>query len=252
MPIKSTYTRVLVGSNGAGGAWDFSSVSNSLEVSLQGNSLEDTRFQDSARTYVVGDVTGNISQAGYYDNTGAGTFEQEIAESIANAETLYVAALLGTASTPIPAYVSQATNTQDMTITTPVSELITLSGSWGAGTGILRGLHVWGGTFSATGAQTTPGYVDFGAAGSAGGKAWLWVTTVTGTATNATVTVESDDNTSFSSAATEGTFTFSGVGCYPITLSGTIDRYIRLNCTSKGGATSFVVRAVVAISGLTY
>jgi hypothetical protein len=252
MPIKSTYSRLLVGTSGAGGAWDFSSVSNSMEVSLQGNNLEDTRFQDTARTYVVGDVTGNITQNGYYDNTGANTFEQEIAESIANAETLYVAALLGTTSTPVVAYVSQQTNTENMAISTPVAELVTLNGSWGAGTGICRGLQVWGGTFSATGAQTGPGYVDFGAAGSAGGKAWLFVTTVTGTATNATITVESDDNTSFTSAATEGTFTFSGVGCYPITLSGTVDRYIRLNCTSKGGATSFVVRAICAISGITY
>lgn len=252
MPTKSTYTRILIGSAGAGGAWDFSGVSNSLDVELQGNNLEDTRFQDTARTYVVGDSTGTIKQAGYFDNTGTGTIEQEIAESIANAETLYVAAIIGTNATTIPAYVSQSTNTEGMTISTPVAELITFNGSWGAGQGIVRGLHVWGGTFSATGAQTSPAYVDFGAQGTAGGKAWLFVTSISGTATSATITVQSASATNFSGAATEGTFTLSGVGCYAITLSGTVDRYIRLNCTSLGGATSITARAVVAISGITY
>ena len=56
--------------------------------------------------------------------------------------------------------------------------------------------------------------------GSDGGTAYLFVTTITGTATNATITVQSDDNTSFTSPATEGTFTFSDEGVYVVTMTG--------------------------------
>lgn len=248
MPVKSKYTRILVGSNGAGGAWDFSGVSNSLSVELASERLEDTTFQASGRTFLAGDTDGTISQEGYYDNSGANTFEQEIAESVANSELLYVAALFGTDTAACAAYVAPQTSTDNMAIAAPVSELITVSGSWGSGTGIRRGLRLATATISATGAQT---HIDLGVAGSTGGAAWLFVTAVTGTATSATATVQSSSTVDFGSPATEGTFTFSGKGTYAIALSGAIDRYVRLNVTSMGGATNFTVTAIIAVNGVT-
>ena len=135
-----------------------------------------------------------------------------------------------------------------MAFAAPVDNLITLNGSWPGGDGVLRGVLLHMGTIAATGAQT---HIYIGAAGTAG-KAWLYVTAVTGTATNATCTVESDDEATFTASATEGTFTFSGVGCYPIALSTAVNRYVRLNCTSKGGSTSFAVFAIVAVAGVHY
>jgi hypothetical protein len=78
------------------------------------------------------------------------------------------------------------------------------------------------------------------------------VQTITGTATNASIVLQSDDNTGFSTPGTECTFTFSAVGGYEQAISGTVDRYVRLNCSSMGGATSFVVVCVAAVSGVTY
>ena len=69
---------------------------------------------------------------------------------------------------------------------------------------------------------------------------------------NATITVQSDDNTGFATPATEGTFTFSAVGGQEIALSGAVDRYVRLNATSLGGATNYTVVGVIALSGITY
>ncbi len=249
MPVNSRYTRILIGSNGAGGAWDFASVSNNLEVSVNADRLEDTTFQATAATFVTGDPKGSIKQQGYYTNTGAGTLETELADAIEGSEALYVTALFGTNATQPIAYIAQQTNTDNMAIAAPVANLITLNGSWPQGTGMLRGVQLYTGTIAATGAQT---YIDLGAAGSAGGKAWLYVTAISGTATNATCTIQSDDEVTFAGAATEGTFTFSAGGCYPITLSGAIDRYVRLNCTSKGGSTSFTVFAIVAVAGIHY
>lgn len=244
--VKATYTRLLVNQ------WDFSGVSNSLEVALE-NAREDvTTFQATGKEFLATDTSGTISQQGYFADAAAGEFEQEIQDSIDDTDTLYVAALFGTNTEACPAYVARATNTSGMTLAAQTPGVITVSGEWFQGTGIQRGLRVWTGTFSATGAQTSPAYIDLGSAGAAGGNAWLFVQTITGSATNATITLESDDNTGFTSAATECTFTFSAVGAQEQALSGAIDRYLRLNCTSKGGATSFVVVCVAAVSGVTY
>lgn len=246
MARKGRYTRLLVNE------FDFSGVSNSLEVAFDVERIDTTPFQATGSESIAGDTTGTITSSGYFTDVTAGNFEKEMYDALAGSESVYVGALFGTDTAACPAYVARAANVAGLTIASPVDGVITVNGEWTQGTGVLRGLRVWSGTFSATGAQTSPGYIDLGAAGAAGGMAWLFVQSITGSATNATVTLESDDNTSFTSAATEGTFTFSAVGGYEIALSGTVDRYVRLNCTSKGGATSFVVVGIAAVSGVTY
>lgn len=241
-PIKAKYSRLLVNE------FDLSTQHNSLEVSVATEQQDVSTFQNTGKAYLSMTPEGSIAVKGFFDDAAAGYTEQELAEAIENVETLYVAALFGTQTAACPVYVAPATNVESLTITAPVDGVIEIDGGFPAGSGLRRGLRCFSGTLSATGAQT---YIDLGAAGAAGGLAWLWVQTITGTATNATVTVESDDNTGFSSAATEGTFTFSAVGGYQVTLSGTIDRYVRLNCTSLGGATSFVVVGAVAVTGVT-
>lgn len=231
--------------------FDLSSQNNSLEMSIAVDSLDGTAFQATGITTYAGMPTGKISQKGYFTGKTAGMNESVLYGRI-GAATVTVAALFGTATTGCPAYVSRSTGTEKMTITTTPNALMMIDGDWVNGGSIIRGLRVWEGTFSATGAQTGPGYIDLGAAGSAGGVAYLFVQIITGSAANATIIVESDDNTGFASPATEGTFTFSAVGVQTVALSGVIDRYIRLNCTSKGGATSFVVGAIVCVSGVTY
>lgn len=245
--ILATKTRLVVGS--ATEAWDFSGVSNVLEVSLAGEKIENTRFQDTAKTFTTGDVSGSISQNGYFDNTGTGSFEQEMAQAMDGVELLYIGAIFGTnQSTPV-AYVSPGTNVEGLKVSAPIGGLITVEGSWFDGLGIKRGFQVHRGVISATGTTT---HIDIGAVGSAGGFAWLWVTDITGTATGADIVLQSDSDSGFGTAATEGTFTFSGKGAFQVTLSGTVNRYLRLNTTDMGGATNFTVCVVAAVSGVTY
>lgn len=241
-PIKAKYSRILVNQ------FDLSTQNTSIEASVSTEQKDVSTFQSTAKAYLSMTPEGSIAITGFFDDAAAGYTEQELVESVANVETLYVAAMFGTETAACPTYVAPATNTDNLAITAPVDGVIEVNGSFPSGTGLRRGLRCYSGTISATGAQT---YIDLGSAGSSGGLAWLWVRTITGTATNATITVQSDDNTGFSSAATEATFTFSAVGGYQVTLSGTIDRYVRLNCTSLGGATSFVVVGAVAVTGVT-
>lgn len=243
--IHGRYTKLWVDE------FDLSSQNNSLDMSISVDALDGTAFQDTGMTSYAGLPTGTIAQKGYFTGKTNGMNEDVLYDRLGVA-TATVAALFGTADTGCPAYVARTTGAEKMMISTTPNALMMVDGDWVNGGSVIRGLRVWEGTFSATGAQTGPGYIDLGAAGSAGGVAYLFVQTITGSATNATIIVESDDNTGFTSAATEGTFTFSAVGVQTVALSGTIDRYIRLNCTSKGGATSFVVGAIVCVSGVTY
>lgn len=249
---KGRYTRLLVGSTA--GAWDFSGVSNSLEVALNVERLETTAFQETGATSIAGDTSGTLTQNGYYQNPAAGEFEQEMAAAIASTTSLFVAALFGTDTDACPAYVAPAANAAGLTLGSEVAGLITASGEWAQGTGILRGLRVWQGTISATGAQTSPGYIDLGAAGAAGGTAWIWVRAVTGTATNAAIVLQSSTATGFGSPTTRATFTFSSATGRTQQQSmgaGVVDRYLRLNTTSMGGATSFEVTVIAAVRGIT-
>lgn len=241
-PIRAKYSRLLVNE------FDLSTQHNSLEVSVATEQQDVSTFQNTGKAFLSMVPDGSIATKGFFDDAAAGYTEQELAEAVENAETLYVAALFGTATAACPVYVAPATSVENIAITAPVDGVIEIDGGFPAGSGLRRGLRCFSGTISATGAQA---HIDLGAAGAAGGLAWLWVQTITGTAEDATITVESDDNTDFSSAATEGTFTFSAVGGYQVTLSGAIDRYVRLNCTDMGGATSFVVVGVVAVTGVT-
>lgn len=243
--IHGRYTKIWVDE------FDLSTQNNSLEVSVTIPELDATAFQATGQVTYAGIPAGMISQAGYFTGKTSGLNEDVLYDRF-NAATAIVAALFGTATAGCPVYVSRASGAETMSIATTPTEIMTIDGQWSKGSGLIRGVRLWEGTFSATGAQTSPGYIDLGAAGTDGGVAYLFVQTITGSATNATITLQSDDATDFVGAATEGTFTFSAVGVQTMTLSGAVDRYVRLNCTSKGGATSFVVGCVVCIAGVTY
>lgn len=243
--IHGRYTKIWVDE------FDLSSQNNSLEVSMTIPDLDATAFQDTGMVSVAGIPVGMITQAGYFTGKTTGLNEDVLYDRF-NVATTTVAALFGTATSACPAYVSRATGAETISIKTTPTGIMTIDGQWAKGGGLIRGLRVWEGTFSATGAQTSPGYIDLGAAGAAGGLAYLFVRSITGSATNATITLQSDDATDFAGAPTEATFTFSAIGVQTATLSGAIDRYIRLNCTSLGGATNFTVGCIACISGITY
>lgn len=239
--IKGTYTRILVDQ------FDFSGVSNSVDVAINSEEFDVTAFQDLGSVFLTGVSGGTITQNGYFDGTAAGGLEAEVYSRLGSTTGHVVAVLFGTQTTGCPAYVLPGTDGREMTITSPVNGIVTLNGTWSEGTGIRRGRRVFGGTISATGAQTA---IDFSAAGSAGGSAYLFIQAITGSVSSATITVQSSsDNSTF---ADEGTFTFSAVGVQTVTMTGAVNRYIRLNCTSLGGATNFTVVGIACVAGVTY
>lgn len=244
MPLLGTNAAWLLGDSAE--AWNFSCDTNNLTFTANVPPLEYLTLCSTGLQYEPFLPSGTIETQGYYSGSGAGYIEKEVYDRLGTSTATYVTALYGTNATKAAAYTIHSTWGSQMTVEAPVDNLITLNSAWTEQT-TYRGWRIFSGTISATGDQTS---VDFGSAGSSGGYAYLYVTTITGSATNAAVKIQSSSNDS--TFADEGTFTFSNKSCQVVTMSGTVNRYLRLSCTSMGGATSFVVQGVACVYGVTY
>lgn len=239
MAVHGRHTRILLDE------FDFSGDNNTAEISIASESLDVTAFQDAAKEYLVVNAEGSISHNGYYAGSGASAMETALQARMATS-TSTVAVLIGTDATSYPAFVLPTTGTKDMTINGSTGAVVTLNGSYHSGSGIKRGIVIHRATVSATGFTTA---VDFGSAGSTGGVVYLFVQSITGTATNATIIFQSA-STAGGAYSTESTVTFSAVGAFSGTMTGTVDRWMRLNVSSLGGATNFTIVAVACINGV--
>lgn len=240
MAVLGAYAKILVDE------FDFSGDSNSVEGKVAAAELENTRFQATGQRFDPGLVSSTLSHAGYFSGPGAGELEQELHARLGSNAPVIVAALLGTQTPGCPAYVSESGWGQQLALALPVASLVTVTGSWPQAMGLQRGVRLADGVVSATGGLAS---VDLGAAGADGGRAWLFVQAIVGSVTDAEIDIESSaDDASWDS---EGTFTVNAVGAQALALTGTIGRYVRVNVTTLGGATSLRVVAVAAIQGVT-
>ena len=241
MGVRALKVRLLVDE------FDFSGDSNGVTVALNGEAIDASAFQQDGALYVAGLPSASIEHNGYFTGAGAGEIEQELSDRLGTETPVTVAVLLDTRALGNPAYVLDGTWGQQLTIEMPVKELITLMGKW-ASMPMRRGYTLLDGAVAATGAGTV---VTLPAAGANGGKAFLFVRAVAGTANDATVTVQCDDAVGMPSPTTKGTFTFDDVGVYEIDLTGTVERYVRVNVTSLGGATGITAACVLCVNGVT-
>lgn len=245
MAIPAWQTKILLD------GYDFSGQTNGVSVEVPVGVLEYGVLQQNAMSKIPSYPTPSIVHNGYYDGPNAGQMMDYFDDKLGSANDVTVGVILGT-SLAIPiGYVLPTSFGQQLKVGGPYNGLITLNGNWPSGQDKLyRGYQVaLGAAIDATGALA---HIDFGAAGSAGGKAWLFVTGITGTATDAAVKVQSDSDSGFGTVADEGTFEFSAVGAYEVSLSGTVNRYVRANVTDLGGADDISFLLVVALSGVTY
>jgi hypothetical protein len=239
MAIKARYTRILV--DGA----DLSSQNNNVTVSVNTDNQDVTTFQATARAFLTMDPEGSIQHDGYFDSAA---MEAQLEDIIANNDAVYVGVGFGTGTNGYPIYVLKNSPAAGLTVNSAVGDVITVSGSWATGEGLQRAIELYTGAVAATGALTGR---DLGAAGSAGGAVYVWVTSITGTATDAVITVESDSANTFATAALEATVTFSATGGYAAAMTGVIGRYVRVNVTDLGGATGFTFVCAVVVDGVT-
>lgn len=247
MPIKACNTRVLVG------GVDLSGETNTIGVNIQGRNLEYGVLQDCDTRRLAMPPKSEIEHNGYYSGVADTGIEQMLYTYLADTTGVHVAAIYDTGGAAPFAYVQDKGYNATYGLPAQVGQLLQVKGKWptltGSGNQMVRGYQVFGGVISSTGGKTG---IDFGAAGAAGGRAYLFVTSITGTASSASVKLQSDTDIAHGTTADEGTFTFSAVGCYEVALTGTVNRYQRANVVSLGGATAFTACLISCISGRTY
>lgn len=224
--------------------FDFSGASNAASGDWSVPELDNSGFQADALTFEPGLSSGKLTHKGYYDGDDAGDLEKELRDRLGTASAVHLGVLLD----DTVAYVSAQAWQQQVKLDMPLNDLITIEGSWPGAMNWQRGRVLFDGTLDATGEEAA---VDVGAAGSAGGIVYVWVQSIAGTATGAEVDVESSA-TEGGTYASEATVTFSAVGGFTAAMTGTVNRWLRINCTDLGGATA--VRLVVAacVAGVTY
>lgn len=239
--IKGTLARLLVDK------FDFSTDTAGLTMTAGNTEGDSTTLQATAMTAEPILPNMKIEHNGYITGvSSAGTLENELNSRLGVAGS-YIATLFGTDVAACPAYVLDGTFGANMKMAAPAAGLMTLDGAWGEGRGGHRGYRVFSGVISATGSQTP---IDIGAAGSNGGEAYLFVQAITGSATNAVIKIQSA-TTSGGTYADEATFTFSAAGGFKQLMTGTVNEFLKLNCTSLGGATDFTVVLIACVKGVT-
>lgn len=239
--LKGTKAKLLVDE------FDFSGDTAGFGVNITTGEGDSTTLQATAMTSEPLLPSMAIEHNGYISGVGdAGDLEEELWSRL-GVGGVYVAALLGTDDAACPAYVKDNTFGANLQIQAPTAALMTINGSWGLGQGGSRGLRIYEGTLSATGNGTA---YDLGSAGSNGGEAYLFVRAITGSASSASVKVQSSA-TEGGTYADEATFTFSAVGGFKVAMSGTVNRWLRINTASLGGATNFTVTLIACVKGVT-
>lgn len=239
MPVKAYNTRILVDE------FDFSGDTKGITLSLTKEGLDASVLQTAGAILVPDLSTGVLDLNGYFGGIGAGALEQELQARMESEADCIVSALFDTTAVGNPAYVQPTTWGKQLTLD-GADKLLMVKAQWEDLTE--RGLVAAHATIAATGDQSV---IDFGAAGTAGGWAVLHVRAIVGTAVNAAFTCKSSAVVGFTSPTTHGTFTISAAGASRLTFAGNVGRYMRLGCTSLGGATSLAVTAIFGVSGVT-
>lgn len=240
MGVKAYRGRLLVDE------FDFSLDTFAAALSLTAEALESSNWQSSAMQYQPDAVSGNLTFTGYYTGNDAGDIYQEIYSRLGTETAAWVAWLLNTAAVGNPAYVLSTAWGSNVTVNTPVNELLKFDGQF---EGIVSGgLTLLDGAVSATGNGTV---VTLPAAGSTGGTAYLFVRDITGTAVDASVSIECDTVVGMTTPTDKGSITFSAVGVYTLALAGAVETYVRIVIDDLGGATDFTAALVLAVNDVT-
>ena len=240
MGVKAYNGRLLVDE------FDFSLDTFAASLDNTAEALESSNWQSSAMQYQPDGAAGSLSMTGYYTGNDAGDIYQEIYSRLGTEAAAYVAWLLDTRALGNPAYVVDTAWGSNVTMDTPVDDLLKFSGQFEGV--VYGGVTLLDGQVAATGNGTV---VTLPGGGTTGGRAYLFVRDITGTAVDAIVSVECDTVVGMTTPTDKGSITFSDVGVYSLTISGTVETYVRVTIDDLGGATDITAALVLCVADVT-
>ncbi len=240
MTVKAYNGRLLIDE------FDFSLDTFAASIEVTAEALESSNWQSTAMQYQPDAADGSLSMTGYYTGNDAGDIYQEMYSRLGTETAAYAAWLLNTAALGNPAYVLDTAWGSNITIDTPVNDLLKFSATFD---GIISGgVTLLDGLVDATGNGTV---VTLPGAGTTGGTAFLFVRSITGTAVDAIVTIECDTIAGMTTPTDKGSITFSDIGVHTLTISGTVETYVRVVIDDLGGADDFTAALVLCVNDVT-
>lgn len=216
-------------------ASDLSAFFNEASASQDIETAETTTFGSSAKTYIVGLKDGTMSISGMFDGD-AGSIDASISSALGvdapGFTTIAAEGLLigGTSHS------CQARKTS-YEVSSPVGDVVSTSLSIQADGGIDRGVLL--GAVTAVTSTSTGAAQDNGASSANGGAAYLHITANTRDGASTFKVQHSSDNTTFADLATFASVSSSTVTSEKVSVTGTVNRYLRAS-HAPGGSTGSV------------
>jgi hypothetical protein len=235
--MKGTELRIWVDE------FDFSSATSQVDVNIESGEAEDTSLASTAQEFEPLLAKTTVAQNGYFRGVLPAGFAAEL-EARFGAGDAIVTVITEQSDPNCACYVLPAAANYNMVFGSPVNGLVTLNGQWGTSVAAQRGLRVADDSWVDT-VGLIPGITDFDFAPITRGVAYFHIYEIEGAAVDASISIESAVVMTFGEV---GALSFSSIGGYRVELSGpTLGQFIRLNCTSLGGATRFKFTAVVCL-----
>lgn len=226
-------------------SYDLSAYFNSADVAMTIDTAETTGFGSSSKSYIVGLRDETLSLAGLYSQDASGS--DEVLSGILGATTTPIVTVAFSSGTIGNRAVLGRAHETNYSISNPVSDVSSVSADFTASTdavtnqtlGLDTGVMLTTGASIAYGSLGALSSVDNTASSANGGMATVHVTanSVSGGAT--TIKVQhSTDNSTWADL-----ITFSAVSASTITnqlsaVSGTVNRYLRVNVSTAGSSGS--------------
>lgn len=224
------------------GAYNLSTYLNELGLTKTIETGETTTFSSDSKTYVVGLQDGTASLSGLFD--GDANAIDEVMQSAIASDNRDVSTLSPAAeAVGVVAYLVDA-HTGSYEVSSPVADVVSVTADLQSEAGIERGVMLTDGTAVSSTSSNT-GY-DSGASTANGAVAHLHVTANDRDGAITVKVQDSADNLSWADLGTFSSVSSSSTTSERITISGTVNRYVRADFTVAGSSGSATIHVSIA------
>ena len=237
--VNSQQTRILLGSNA------LSTVVRMVKPSGTVNMIEVSTLASTSKDYIAGLAEWKLQVDGLLDNTTtAGSSWDQITTSITGQSTSAVSIAQNGFTPGSPVWVMPV-KTHTFDVKAQVANAVEFSATFDAAQGSIPAIGVSLADLTAVTATANGATQDNTTGTTNGAILQLHITAVSGTTPSLTAIVQ--HSTNGSSWTTLGSFTAAtAIGAQTVTVTGTVNRYTRVQWTVSGTTPSFTAQASIA------
>lgn len=223
------------------GKYDLSSFVNEVTASMSIDTAETSTIGTNEKTYIVGQNDGTVSVSGLFDG-GANAIEAIYSDIIDNDLTPAITIIYDGGAVGSGATISQGKQTS-YEIGIPVGDVVSLNGEFQVTGGLRQGKVLVNTALSAT---TNGTAVDNTSSTAIGATANLHITANSRSTTSVIKVQHSVDNSTWVDLITFSTIGIGALTSETVSVTGTINRYLRAQTTLTAGTGSITPTIAIA------